>query len=124
MARKLSQPIIEILLRNWTVLDRARTQITKSRELCSTARSRIQAIVQNGTEMLPSPEPNLQSSNDEHDVWKARSSAKAIRDVSKKVRQKSVLLRCLAAHTIEHSARLQNKGILGTKTPSIAILSQ
>lgn len=106
MAYRLSQPTIEILLRNWTVLGTARTRITKSRELCSTARSRMQAIVWNGMCMLPSPERNLKSSNDQHDLRRARSSAKTTRDIAKEVRHKSALLRGLAECTIKHSLKL------------------
>lgn len=121
MARRLSQPIVEILLRNWTVLDTARTRITKSRQLCSIARSRIQAIVRNGTGIAPSSERNLNPSNDQHDVWQARSSAKATRDESKNVRLKSTLLRGLAECTIKHSLKLARQRDSRNQNPPIAM---
>lgn len=124
MACRLSQPTIEILLRNWAVLDTARTRITKSRELCSTARSRMQAIARNGMGIPPSSEHNLIPSNDQHDVWNARSSAKTTRNIAKEVRHKSALLRGLAECTIKHSLKLARQRNSRNQNPPLAMLWQ
>jgi hypothetical protein len=108
MPRRGLQPITKILRRNRNILDAARTRIMKSRELCLTARNRIQEPWSDEDRTLPSS-PSV---NGGHDIKSTRRAAKATRKASQNVRRKSVLLRSAAELTIQHSValRAQNRG--------------